>query len=479
MRRKRIAWKRTVYHDARSIPMPGRRRRLEKFRERFVTLADRRLLPSAIAMLLFMLAAVLPPVRHHLNVPQEFPDLLYQGYIFGQNIFHGNDFGGAYAIHSYIPPGILSTLFIGAGSQFIDIFIVTSAFHLLSMMMMWSGVYLFMGIGLPRRNFLRSLIAFSFVFGYHFWLGDMNFSMGFGMALAGLYLLIARRWIDRPIAMSALLVLCYLGSFFAVISLVLGAVAWIIVERRYDLLRRLIPASLPALLLLVHYGYHVDLPAYFPADQAYTTLYRYWNERGLIVAGTLAPFMQRDGNLGLYGPNDLAVANMAYLVVVSGMVGLSFLRIGRNWSRPERFTLLLVMVSAVVVLAMPLQIAGILYPAQGFVLFFLVNIITLLLLRLPSSAVALTPFYLLLNIAIGWMTIGLLPGGGIRCFSSDSIGLNMPGHLNFFMHQDMIVLFWAEIHDPAAGKRSLPVPVHPSGIIRNLPPTEEYFKQWR
>lgn len=485
MRRERRAWKRAIYSDASS----ARRlwwQRMRRGASRFFTaLPGRPVMPHAVASGICIIAAVFFLIGGYALIPQEYSDLIYQGYIFGQNIFHGNDFGGAYAIHSYIPPGILSTLFIGVGSQIVAASIAGQIFLLLSMISVYAGVYLFSGITVPGNTLLRGMIAFSFVFGYHFWFGDLNFSIGFGLALAGIYLLVSRRWIERPMLTALLFILCYLAHFSSFLMLVLGGAAWIVAGRRYELLRKALPALLLVLGVFVHYMVHADVPYAYVVDRPYPTLYNYLHDRGMIVAGMLAPCTDREGNLGRYGQWGVRwadVVNMGYLVLLGGMIALALRNIRNIRDERERFNLLLALSSAALILALPLNIAGIFYPANGLVLFFLANILALLVLRLPRTAVVVAPLYLLLNIGMGWMTADLLEDfqrAGDRCFGEDYISIGSPGMIDPSAHEEARgIIYWIEHPERDLRPALRRIPVHPSGIIHSLPVTREELKRY-
>ncbi len=483
MRTQRHAWKRVVYHDASSARRLWWRRMHRGASGFFTALPGRPVIPHAVASGVCIIAAVFFLIGGYALIPQEYPDLIYQGYIFGQKIFHGNDFGGAYAIHSYIPPGILSTLFIGIGSQMVAASIAGEIFLLLSMISVYAGVYLFLGITVPGNNLLRGMIAFSFLFGYHFWFGDLNFSFGFGLALAGIYLLVSRRWMERPVPVALLFVLCYLSHFSSFLILALGGLAWIVAGRRYDLLRKVLPAMLPVLAVFVDYLINADTP--YAVDRPYPTLYRYLHDRAVIVAAMLAPFTDRDGNLGVYGAwgaRGVDFINMGYLVLLAGMIALAIRNIWNIRDEQARFNFLLALLSAIMVLALPLNIAGIFYPANGFALFFLANILALLVLRLPQAAVVLAPLYLLLNIGMGWMTADLLESFrmvGERCSGEDYISIGPPGEIDHSAHEEARgIIYWLEHPERELRPELRRIPVHPSGIIHSLPLTQEELKRY-
>lgn len=326
----------------------------------------------------------------------DYPDWLYQGYIFNQYVFHGNDFGGAFILHDYIPPNAISTVLIGTLGEIIHPLHAGKVFTALSMLAVYFGVYLFMGITLKGHRALRAVIAFTFVFSYNFWLGNINFLMGLGAALLGAWLLIERRWIERILPAAAVILLCYLCHFFSLAILGMAVLAFIISGKQFNLIGKLAIAALPAAALFVHYVLNADVAT---GDENITlTLFQHIRARAAMFAGVIIPFQRFRY---ITEPEAFhRIINYGYLAGIGLLILMAGYMLFKN-RRPGLNGLLALSLLPLIFL-LPLYTSGIVYPGERLVVFFMVNLLAFLALNRPSLKQIILPFYILMNIAVGW-----------------------------------------------------------------------------
>jgi|GEM_PF-3210040 len=325
---------------------------------------------------------------------QDYPDWLYQGYIFNQYVFHGNDFGGAFSLYHYLPPNGISTVIIGLLAEIVAPLHAGRIFIGLMMLAVYFGIYLYAGITVRNHRMLCAAIAFTFVFSYNFWLGNINFVMGLGVALLGAYLLIGRRWIERVPPTMAVILLCYSCHFFSLVMLGLALLAFIVAERRADLLPKLMLAALPAAALFVHYVMNANVAT---GDEHITlTLFQQVRERAAMFAGVIIPF-QRFFHIS--EPTILhRIANYTYLVGVAALTLLAAYTLFRR--RQWMLNSVLVPVVLPLIFLLPLYTSGIVYPGERLVVFFMVNLLVVIIAFRPRLTRVLLPAYLLMNIAV-------------------------------------------------------------------------------
>lgn len=326
----------------------------------------------------------------------DYPDWLYQGYIFNQYVFHGNDFGGAFIMHPYIPPNAISTVLIGTLGEIIHPFHAGRVFLALSMLAVYFGVYFFMGITLKGNRALRAIIAFTFVFSYNFWLGNINFLMGLGVALLGAWLLIERGWIEKIIPAAAVILLCYLCHFFSLAILGLAVLGFIISGRRFNLIGKLAIAALPAAALFIHYVINADVAT--GDENIVLTLFQNIRARAAMFAGVVIPF-QRFRHVTEPGTFH-KIINYSYLAGIALLVLLAAYGLFRD--RRPGLNGLLALPLFLLIFLLPLYTSGIVYPGERLVIFFMVNLLGFLVLNRPSLKYIILPAYVFMNVAVGW-----------------------------------------------------------------------------
>lgn len=323
---------------------------------------------------------------------QDYPDWLYQGFLFREYVFSGNSFEHFFALQPFIPPNAISTILIGLLSTFLDPELAGKIVLAMAMTLLYFGSARYIRFVSGRWSALAPFISLIFVFNLNFWLGNVNFIFGLGVALIGFELLIGRRWLESFFGSASLFLLAYLSHFFAYAILLYAVGLYLLAVRRSQLLWRLFLVNIPALLLLAWFvssvtGDSAVAGAFDPAWQA--------QQRLSLFAGVLAPFQRFKGvsEPGL----PLKMINYAWAV---GVVAIAGLLAARWWrTRRLRFALLLAAPLPIVILALPLAMAGIVRPGERLVLFFAINLVATALAEFPRRARRLWPVVATLAIA--------------------------------------------------------------------------------
>src|SRR5437763_1973158 len=114
---------------------------------------------------------------------QDYSDWLYQGFVFNEYFFHGNSFGDFFQIHHYIPPNLISTVAIGILSLIVPVMIAGKIFLFLMLLLLYFGIYRFLIFFGVNERYFAMAVSFYLCFNYHFFLGNINFLFGLGLAL--------------------------------------------------------------------------------------------------------------------------------------------------------------------------------------------------------------------------------------------------------------------------------------------------------
>lgn len=325
---------------------------------------------------------------------QDYPDWLFQGLLFKTWIPSPALLDGVYVLQPYLPPNAVSTVVIGGLSWLMPAEMAGKIFLLLSMLVLYGGIFLFMGLTVKGNIPLRLLIAFTLVFSYNFWLGNINFIMGLGAALCSIHLLIGRGWIDKIIPAAALLLFCYCCHFFSLCIAGLAVLVHLVMEKKWNALGRFVLACIPAAALMLYYVANAQA-ATSDSDIVFSMAEQI-RQRLAMIAGVLIPFPRFKG---ASEPGAiLKFSNYLYLGGIMVVSAASF--IGAFRGRIRSFNIILAAIILPIILLLPLYTSGIVYPGERLVLLFLINILAFVLLRWPKAVPVLGVCFALLNIGI-------------------------------------------------------------------------------
>ncbi len=325
---------------------------------------------------------------------QDYPDWLFQGLLFKTWLSNPALLDGVYLVQPYLPPNAISTVVIGGLSWLMPAEIAGKIFLLLSMLVLYRGIFLFMGLTVKGNIPLRLLIAGALVFSYNFWLGNINFVMGLGAALCSIHLLIGRGWIDKIIPAAALLLRCYCCHFFSFCIVGLAVVLHLVMEKKWNALGRFVLACIPAAVLLLHYV--ANAHAATSDSDMVLPIAEQIRQRLAMMAGVLIPFPRFKG--ASEPGSVLKFFNYLYLGGIIVAIAASCIVAFRR--RLRWFNIILAATVLPIILLLPLYTSGIVYPGERLVLFLLINILAFVLLRWPKAAPALGVCFALLNIGI-------------------------------------------------------------------------------
>lgn len=351
----------------------------------------RRLRHIAGALLPFLLVAYV--FSFNLLPLQDFPDWVYQGTIFREILFHDNTFDGVFALQSYIPPNATSTVVIGLLSTFLDPVIAGKIFLAAAMLVLYSGIVSYLAQLTGRKTVLGHLLAFLLVFNANFWLGNLNFILGLGIALHGFDLLVNRRWMENAVAASALFLAAYLTHFFAYAILLYAVAIWMFIEPERTSYWRLLLINLPSVLLLTWF---ISSTGGSGATGGLISTILPWDARQHIslFAGLLVPFQRFKG---VFEPG-LALVIVNYLIAGGLLLLIVLLAVRVFRERRAGLALLIAAPLPLAILFLPLSAAGIVRPGERLVLFFAVNLLAAAIIEFPRMIRPLT--YALLPLCV-------------------------------------------------------------------------------
>lgn len=311
---------------------------------------------------------------------QDYPEWLLHGVILRTMIAEGAVHHGAYALHAYVPPNAISTLLIAAFNFVVPAEPAGKAVLVSAMILLHTGIVRFMRATLRGHDALVLWAAFLFVFNYTFWLGNLSFYIGMGVALHGGHLLVRRGWGRSVVKMTALVALAYLCHFFAWFFVLFIAAVNALLDRSRAALLRLAAAAVPSLVLFVHYllvkgsTEAPELPT--PAAGAFIA------GKLMMFAGAIIPFQRFKG---VAEPSTIVVAgNYLFITAMGALIVLAAWRFARE--RRLDLNIALALPLPLLILGLPPLASGIVFPGQRLVLFLMINVIAYVAARYHGVA---------------------------------------------------------------------------------------------
>ncbi len=318
---------------------------------------------------------------------QDYPEWLLHGVIFRTMIAEGSVHHGAYALHAYVPPNAISTLLIAAFNFVVPAEPAGKAVLASAMILLHTGIVRFMRATLRGHDALVLWAGFLFVFNYTFWLGNLSFYIGMGVALHGGHLIVRRGWGRSVVKTAALVTLAYLCHFFAWVFVLFIAAANALLERSRAALLRLAAAAVPSLALFVHYVLvkgSAEGPS-IPASGAGAFI----AGKLTMFAGAIIPFQRFKG---VAEPTIFAtVGNYLFITAMGALVVLAAWRFLRE--RRLDLNIALALPLPLLIVALPPLMSGIVFPGQRLVLFLMINVIAYVVARYGGVARWGLPFF--------------------------------------------------------------------------------------
>jgi hypothetical protein len=301
---------------------------------------------------------------------QDYPDWLYQGHIFNQYFFHGNDFGGYFSFHGYIPPNGASTIGIGLLSLIVSPFIAGKLFLLVALALMYLGCYYYLQLFSKTKSITNSIVALYFVFNLHFLIGNISFLFGLGFALSSFCYLYKRSRLESLYCQIPFILICYLSHFFALAIFLLLIAVYTNKEERKLTYRNVVLSSLPTVMIFIHYWMNKTITTFRP-ENLDSTPFQMFMAKLTVVSVTSIPFHRYKA---VWEPTDFikyinyGVAVMAVIALISAIIMILW---KRSWSRES----IVISIIFILLITLPYEIAGLYFPAERFmILLFLAMI---------------------------------------------------------------------------------------------------------
>lgn len=301
---------------------------------------------------------------------QDYPDWLYQGFLFKEYFFHGNDFGGYFSFYGYIPPNGASTIGIGLLSGIFHTYIAGKLYLFIAMLFMYFGSYSYLQLFAKTKSITNSIVALYFVFNLHFLIGNISFLFGLGFALTSFCYLYRTSRLECSYYLIPFIFLSYLSHFFALFIFLLLIAVYTSKENRKLTYRNVLLSSLPTLAIFIHYLMNKTITTLRP-DNLESTPVEMLMAKLTVVSVTSIPFHRYKG---VWEPIDIVKYinySVAAMAIIALIAAVAIILRKRQWSREA-----LVITSIFILLAiLPYEISGLYYPAERFmILLFLAMI---------------------------------------------------------------------------------------------------------
>ncbi|HVZ39970.1 MAG TPA: hypothetical protein VHI13_11890 [Candidatus Kapabacteria bacterium] len=319
---------------------------------------------------------------------QDYPEWLYHGVLLERMATGGHGAEG-YMLADCIPPNSISTIAIATLHLLFPQELAGKLFLVASMWLLYAGIIRFMRITLRGCDTMIAWMALLLAFNYSFWLGNLSFYAGLGIALYGAHLLLVRRWAASVPGSMLLVTLAYLSHFFAWFFILWAGTASAALRRDLGRLRTLTVAALPSILLFAHYL--MARPAAPGIANGPETPAGFILMRAHLFAAAVQPVQRFKGvaEPGL----PMEIANYLFAAGIGAAVVLAALRFARR--RRPGLNVVLALPLPALMLVLPLFGSGIVFPAQRLVAFFLINVIAYLALEYQRIRAWLAGFFIL------------------------------------------------------------------------------------
>jgi hypothetical protein len=301
---------------------------------------------------------------------QDYPNWLYQGFIFKEYVFDANSFHGYFHLRPYLPPNAISTILIGVLSVVVSPFAAGKVFLFATTLLLYTGAKSYLSYFVGQQKIVISCIAFYLIFNENFLMGFINYGFGFGLALVVMsYFLRKGLQVNRLIA-GVFFLLLYLSHFaaFGIVLIFLCILAYH--RKEFKPLWSLTLATVPELILFVQY-----LLMRSGADLNFVTVrtdlhYRLHMIFNLLLTLTM-PFHHYNWLVGLGG--TLEAANASYCVLLLALIVFVFIHQWRKkcWTLELRLAVLFFLS----VIFLPDYLGGVMYPSGRVANFLLLNIL--------------------------------------------------------------------------------------------------------
>jgi len=370
---------------------------------------------------------------HYLPL-QDFPQWIYHGHVFNQMVFHGNDFGGYFSFHHYIPPNASATVLIGLLELPFSPMIAGKLFLFISMILLYAGSWRVLTTLARSDHLLFAVISFSCCFNLFFYGGFLNFLFGLGIALLGISYILDKRSNAALYLLMFFFLLCYLSHFASLLVLMVPVLSLILCDRNPKFVRKVLLALLPSLVIFIHYYFTKDLATLSPegpGGQNY--FYSLWGAISHFPS-TVMPFHRIRSVLESSLLEYLTNYPFALFFIAGVMIFVVRALIKRDFSLLSTIGL----ITTVLVIFSPTYLGGLFSIGQRFVILLWFVVVVYYFLQFPAPGLHLLEtvaagFVALFSFVMLWYGTALLNGMDIPAHT-DSRTHDARGGSNPFEH---------------------------------------------
>ncbi len=303
---------------------------------------------------------------------QDYPNLLYQGFVFNQYYFHLNNFGDFFHVHRYLPPNMASTVILGSMDALLDTFVAGKVFLFFLAAALYFGCFRYLSFHLSQRRIIFAIVAFFLAINFHFLMGYLNFLVGFALTV-NIIVFIRQRRLERNLLVLGLsMLIIYFCHFVALILFCLYFITYFIAYKKYKSIFHLTLSGVPTLSIFIHYVASRTIPILYTETDNRT-----WFDviKGKFIV-FFAPILPFHNFKWVYEPS-LGIKSIDYLFCVIAFILLIYIA-GKNVVYKNlTFEFILALASIALAFFLPLYFGGVLLPGERFVVFAILNIFVL------------------------------------------------------------------------------------------------------
>jgi len=299
---------------------------------------------------------------------QDYPVLIYHGFVFNQVVFHGFDFGGFFHFHQYVPPNAVSTVLTGILNILANPFFAGKIYIFLLAIILYSGIVRYLRVHLDFNSTTFASIAFYLTLNLHFFMNYLNFLTG--LALVFHAIVFFRKNESRYWFFFAAILIIYLSHFAALAIFFLYFFVYFLKKKNGRGLFQLGISSIPAMGLFVHYLLNRSMQVFPSAGDYVSGIIDIIHWKILIFFSPLIPFNVFKWVTEI--PLSLRFADYFFVGVTTLLIFFILLRsILKN-----NFTLefWLAAITFILAIFLPLTFGGVTPAGERVVVFCIVNI---------------------------------------------------------------------------------------------------------
>jgi hypothetical protein len=300
---------------------------------------------------------------------QDYPVLIYQGFVFNQAVFHGFDFGGFFHFHPYIPPNAISTVILGIMDIFADPFVTGKIYLFLLAIALYSGIIRYLRLHLTMNRMAFASIAFFLTINVHLLMCYLNFLTGLAIVFHAIVFIRRRNYESHYLALALVILLIYLCHFATLALFFLYFFFYFLTKKNYRGLIRFGVSAIPALGIFIHYLLTRTLPI-LPLKEEYARFIDIIHWKFLILFSPLIPF--NDFKWVYDVPYALRIADYIFSVVVLLLI---MYVVGKNiFNRTFSLEVWLAVSTFLLAVFLPLNFGGVIPAGERVVVFCMVHI---------------------------------------------------------------------------------------------------------